>query len=79
MGWDMARKDELADALWAACDMPPLAEFLDEHRPYFTAEASRAGAPTGTRSASTPATHPDCSRLDADGLRREILDPARRL
>ena len=39
MRWDMGRKDELADALWAACDMPPLAEYLDEHRPYFTAEA----------------------------------------
>ena len=36
--WDMARKDELADELWRACDMPPLAEYLDEHRPYLTRE-----------------------------------------
>ena len=55
MAWDMARKDELADALWAACDMPPLSEFLDEHRPYFTADGLRAlASPTATPSASYP-------------------------
>jgi peptidoglycan/xylan/chitin deacetylase (PgdA/CDA1 family) len=79
MGWDMARKDELADALWAACDMPPLSEFLDEHRPYFTADGLATWLADGHAVGLHSATHPDCSRLDADGVRVEILDPARRL
>jgi len=79
MGWDMARKDELADALWAACDMPPLREFLDEHRPYFTADGLATWLADGHAVGLHSATHPDCSRLDADGVRVEILDPARRL
>jgi peptidoglycan/xylan/chitin deacetylase (PgdA/CDA1 family) len=79
MGWDMARKDELADLLWAACDMPPLSEFLDEHRPYFTADGLATWLGEGHAVGLHSATHPDCSRLDADGVRVEILDPARRL
>jgi len=79
MGWDMARKDELADTLWAACDMPPLSEFLDEHSPYFTADGLATWLADGHAVGLHSATHPDCSRLDADGVRVEILDPARRL
>jgi peptidoglycan/xylan/chitin deacetylase (PgdA/CDA1 family) len=78
-GWDMARKDELADALWAACDMPSLAEFLEEHRPYFTADGLARWRADGHGVGLHTATHPDCSRLDAAGVRDEILDPARRL
>jgi peptidoglycan/xylan/chitin deacetylase (PgdA/CDA1 family) len=77
--WDMARKDELAAELWAACDMPPLAEFLDEHRPYFTADGLARWRADGHGVGLHTATHPDCSRLDAAGVRDEILDPARRL
>jgi peptidoglycan/xylan/chitin deacetylase (PgdA/CDA1 family) len=79
MRWDMARKDELADALWDACDMPPLAEYLDEHRPYLTREQLATWLADGHSVGLHTATHPDCSRLDADGVRAEILDPARRL
>ena len=79
MAWDMERKDELADALWAACDMPPLAEYLDEHRPYMTAETAARWRADGHAIGLHTRTHPDCSRLDADGLRREILEPARSL
>lgn len=79
MRWDMARKDELADALWAACDMPPLTEFLDEHRPYFSADGVAAWLAAGHGVGLHTATHPDCSALDADGVRAEILEPARRL
>jgi peptidoglycan/xylan/chitin deacetylase (PgdA/CDA1 family) len=79
MGWDMARKDELAHELWAACDMPPLSEFLDEHRPYFTARGLARWLADGHAVGLHTDTHPDCSRLDADGVRAEILDPARRL
>jgi peptidoglycan/xylan/chitin deacetylase (PgdA/CDA1 family) len=79
MRWDMARKDELADALWDACHMPPLAEYLDEHRPYLTREQLATWVADGHSVGLHTATHPDCSRLDADGVRAEILEPARRL
>jgi peptidoglycan/xylan/chitin deacetylase (PgdA/CDA1 family) len=79
MVWDMARKDELADALWAACDMPPLSEFLDEHRPYFSAEGLATWLAAGHGVGLHTATHPDCSALDAGGVRAEILEPARQL
>jgi peptidoglycan/xylan/chitin deacetylase (PgdA/CDA1 family) len=79
MRWDMSRKDELADALWDACDMPPLAEYLDEHRPYLTREQLATWLADGHAVGLHTATHPDCSRLDADGVRDEILEPARRL
>ena len=78
-GWEMARKDELADELWAACDMPSLAEFLEEHRPYFTADGLARWLADGHGVGLHTATHPDCSRLDAAGVRNEILDPARSL
>ena len=79
MHWDMARKDELVDELWAACDMPPLREFLDEHRPYFSREGLRAWRDRGHHVGLHTATHPDCSVLDADGARAEIVEPARAL
>jgi peptidoglycan/xylan/chitin deacetylase (PgdA/CDA1 family) len=76
MGWEMGRKDELADALWEACDMPPLAEYLDEHRPYLSREQLATWIADGHCVGLHTATHPDCSRLDADGVRAEILEPA---
>jgi peptidoglycan/xylan/chitin deacetylase (PgdA/CDA1 family) len=79
MRWDMTRKDELAEELWGACDMPPLTDFLDEHRPYFTRDGLAAWLAAGHRVGLHTATHPDCSRLDADGVRVEILEPARAL
>ena len=54
----------------AAGRVPRRAPALLHHEP------RRAGAPTATRRPPYP-THPDCSRLDADGLRREIIEPAR--
>lgn len=79
VGWEVGRKDELADELWAACDMPPLSEFLDEHRPYFSARGLARWLADGHDVGLHTDTHPDCSRLDADGARAEIIDPARRL
>jgi peptidoglycan/xylan/chitin deacetylase (PgdA/CDA1 family) len=79
MRWDMALKDELADELWAACDMPALADFLDEHRPYFTRDGLATWLAGGHAVGLHTATHPDCSRLDAAGVRAEILEPAEEL
>jgi peptidoglycan/xylan/chitin deacetylase (PgdA/CDA1 family) len=77
--WEMGRKDELADELWAACDMPPLREYLDEHRPYLTDDAAARWLADGHAIGLHTATHPDCSRLDAAGVRAEILDAAEAL
>jgi peptidoglycan/xylan/chitin deacetylase (PgdA/CDA1 family) len=79
MRWDMGRKDELADELWARCDMPAVADFLDEHRPYFTRDGLATWLADGHGVGLHTDTHPDCSRLDADGLRAEIVEPAARL
>jgi peptidoglycan/xylan/chitin deacetylase (PgdA/CDA1 family) len=75
----MGRKEELVDALWAACDMPPLSDYLDEHRPYFTREALARWVADGHAVGFHTHTHPDCARLDDDGVRAEIIEPARRL
>ena len=77
--WDMERKDEFADVLWQTCDMPPLGEYLDEHRPYMTSGAVARWLADGHAIGLHTRTHPDCARLDADGVRREILEPARSL
>jgi hypothetical protein len=45
----------------------------------FTRGPSRGGSPTATPSACTTHTRPDCARLDDDGVRAEIIEPARRL
>jgi peptidoglycan/xylan/chitin deacetylase (PgdA/CDA1 family) len=79
MRWDMGRKDELVDALWAACDMPALSDYLDEHRPYFTRHALARWVADGHAVGLHTHTHPDCARLDDDGVRAEIVEPARRL
>jgi peptidoglycan/xylan/chitin deacetylase (PgdA/CDA1 family) len=79
MRWDMGRKEELVDALWAACDMPPLSDYLDEHRPYFSTEALARWVADGHAVGLHTHTHPDCARLDDDGVRAEIIEPARRL
>ena len=79
MRWDMRRKEELVDALWAACDMPPLSDYLDEHRPYFTRRALARWIADGHAVGLHTHTHPDCARLDDDGVRAEIVEPAQRL
>ncbi|MFO1059747.1 MAG: polysaccharide deacetylase family protein [Dongiaceae bacterium] len=76
LGWPMARKDELADVLWQACDMPPLPEYLDRHRPYHSwaqlAELRRRGHAVGLHTWS----HPYCDRLDEAEIEAEIVRPA---
>lgn len=77
--WPMERKDEYAESLWKACDMPPLGEFLEEHRPYFDwgglEEWLRRGHTVGFHTDS----HPFCSRLREADVVPEIVAPAMRL
>ena len=74
--WPMERKEELVDALWAMCDMPPLDEFLGEHQPYFTWDALREWLARGHSVGLHTATHPYCGRLDRGAVDAEIVAPA---
>lgn len=75
--WPLALKDELADALWEACAMPALDAFLAEHRPYLGWDALREWIDRGHTVGHHTHTHPYCARLDAEGVRAEIVEPAR--
>lgn len=75
-GWSMRLKEELVDALWKACDMPALDEFLDEHRPYFTWGGLEQWLAAGHDVGLHTATHPFCSRLGTEEIRAEIEEPA---
>jgi peptidoglycan/xylan/chitin deacetylase (PgdA/CDA1 family) len=77
--WDMSRKDELADELWRACDMPPVAEFLDQHRPYLSWDEIQAWLNAGHSVGLHTLTHPYCSRLRDDEIEEEIARPGEAL
>lgn len=77
--WSASGKDELADELWRACDMPPLEEFLEEHRPYFTWDEIRQWSDAGHTMGFHSHTHPYCSRLADDEIEGEIVQPAKDL
>jgi peptidoglycan/xylan/chitin deacetylase (PgdA/CDA1 family) len=74
--WRMSLKDELADELWRACDMPPLGEFLEQHQPYFTAEEIEEWLGAGHGIGLHTRTHPFCSRLTSDEVDDEVVQPA---
>ena len=75
----MARKDELADALWAAADMPPLERFLAEHRPYMGWDELAAWRERGHAVGLHTHTHPYCGRLTEDEIEAEVVAPAAQL
>jgi len=73
--WPTNRKEELVDQLWAACGMPPLAEFLDQHRPYFTREELRQWLTRGHGVGLHTHSHPRCSELLGEAVMAEIVEP----
>jgi hypothetical protein len=77
--WPPEKKDELADAFWQACSLPPVDDFLSEHRPYFDWDGLEAWLATGSSVGLHTRTHPDCSQLSAEGLEDEIGNGAREL
>jgi peptidoglycan/xylan/chitin deacetylase (PgdA/CDA1 family) len=77
--WLADRKDEYAAELWAACDMPPMAEFLEEHKPYMNWAALRNWVGRGHTVGLHTHSHPFCSQLSDDQIEMEILAPARQL
>lgn len=74
--WPMGRKDELADALWAAAEMPPLAEFMAEHTPYLDWDDLAAWRGRGHGVGLHTASHPHCGRLSAEEAEAEVVVPA---
>jgi peptidoglycan/xylan/chitin deacetylase (PgdA/CDA1 family) len=77
--WPVRRKDELADEVWNACDMPPLGEILDEYKPYVTWDHLQAWMNAGHQVGLHTASHPYCAKLDEEGIESEIIAPARLL
>jgi len=77
--WPMERKDEYADALWKACDMPLVGEFLEEHKPYVNWDDLEDWRRRGHEIGLHTRTHPFCSRLNAREIEAEIVEPAREL
>jgi peptidoglycan/xylan/chitin deacetylase (PgdA/CDA1 family) len=75
--WPMTRKDEYAAALWKACDMPPLSEFLDRYKPYLTWAELRRWLDHGHTVGLHTESHPHCYGLSMSDLEREIFAPAR--
>ncbi|RKZ93660.1 MAG: hypothetical protein DRR19_00445 [Candidatus Parabeggiatoa sp. nov. 1] len=73
--WPMDKKDEYVDELWRACDMPPMDELLNEHRPYFDWDGLRTWIERGHAVGFHAHTHPFCSRIDRDLIERELIEP----
>jgi peptidoglycan/xylan/chitin deacetylase (PgdA/CDA1 family) len=77
--WPLARKEQWTDELWAACDIQPEPEFLDQYKPYFTWKSLQHWIDSGHSIGLHTHTHVDCSRLNSDEIRQEITDPAQML
>ena len=75
--WPMALKDQLAAEIYHACDMPPIDEYLDQHRPYMTWAELEAWQDRGHAVGLHSHSHPFCSVLDATGLEQELTAAAR--
>lgn len=74
--WPYSIKEILADELWCSCDMPLLSEYLEENRPYLSESELVSLMQEGHQIGLHTHTHPFCSRLDSEGVRFEIVEPA---
>ena len=77
--WPMPQKEEFVNELWQTCDMPPLEEFLDEYRPYFTWRGIEEWLKRGHSVGLHTRTHPVCGRIDENLADQEIRAPGRML
>ena len=73
--WPMSRKEELANELWIKCGMPPLHEFMERERPYFSWAGLRSWIARGHSVGLHTESHPFCSRLSPEALHAEIVEP----
>lgn len=79
LDWPAKLKDSLADELWVRCSMPPISEYLAEHRPYFTWDELRSWIKAGHGVGLHTRSHPLCSILSSSEIEDEICNPAREL
>jgi peptidoglycan/xylan/chitin deacetylase (PgdA/CDA1 family) len=75
MTWPMSNKEEMTDELWKMCDMPPLEQFLDEHRPYFTWRQLEDWVSRGHSIGMHTHTHTVCARIGDTLAEQEIRRP----
>jgi peptidoglycan/xylan/chitin deacetylase (PgdA/CDA1 family) len=59
--------------------MPPVEEYLEQHKPYFGWDELESWIARGQFVGLHTATHPFCSRLSEDGIKSEIIEPAQML
>lgn len=74
--WPMSLKEELADELWKACEMPALDAFLADHRPYLDWDGLRTWIDRGHAVGLHTRTHPYCARLAPEAVAGEVVEPA---
>jgi peptidoglycan/xylan/chitin deacetylase (PgdA/CDA1 family) len=74
--WPMKIKEEVANDLWNLCNMPPLNEYLDENKPYFSGKDLDAWINRGYSIGLHTHSHPFCSRLDVQQIEDEIIGPS---
>lgn len=79
MNWPMDEKDAIVADIFRAAGMPPMTEYLEQHRPYFGWDELATWIARGQCVGLHTATHPFCSGLSEDGIRREIIEPAQLL
>jgi peptidoglycan/xylan/chitin deacetylase (PgdA/CDA1 family) len=77
--WPMKRKEEYTDELWQRCKMPPISEYLEEVRPYFTWEGLESWIQGGNSVGLHTDSHPFCSKLDDQEIVEEIVDATGKL
>lgn len=70
--WPMARKEEFVDQIYQACDMPPVEDYLAEHRPYMTWAELQAWRARGHAVGLHTHSHPFCDRLAAEDVAAEV-------
>ncbi len=76
MKWPMHKKEDLAAEFWRLCDMPPLAEYLEQERPYLDWKDIELLLEEGHSFGLHTHSHPLCSKLNHTQIEDEIVNPA---
>lgn len=78
-GWPMSLKEELANRCWSLAKLPPLKNYLNEHKPYLTTKQINELISEGFGIGGHTYSHPDCSKLSEGELEIEINDSIKEL
>lgn len=74
--WPGRLREEMSQAIYDACDMPPVAEYLDRHKPYMSWSDLEAWRGRGHAVGVHTASHPFCSMLNRNEIEEELVAPA---